>query len=272
MPEPLLCPPGTKQCLFWGMGSDGTLSANKNVIKLIGTQTPQHVQAHFVYDSKKAGGATVSHLRFGPHRIESSYDIMAADYISCSQTSWIRKFKEQMWAKIKHGGTCVLNIPQKTPDEVDAFLPAIMKRTAAERDIQLYTIDANAVAKACGLGRHTNNILSAVFFKLSEVVEVNEAIQLFKESMKKSYKAKGQDIVNRNLEAVDQALSNLHRINFDKEAWINAVDEDTEDSTRPAFCTEIMDPMSALNANNLPVSAFDPRGHFPTATTQYEKR
>merc|ERR1719171_1358128 len=130
-PEPVTSPEGTKQCLFWGMGSDGTLSANKNVIKLIGTQTDQHVQAHFVYDSKKAGGCTVSHLRFGPERIESSYNIMSADFISCSQSTWVPKFKEQMWAKIKPGGTCVLNIPQRTPEEVDAFLPAIMKRTAA---------------------------------------------------------------------------------------------------------------------------------------------
>jgi homodimeric pyruvate:ferredoxin (flavodoxin) oxidoreductase len=271
-PEPNVVPAGTKQCLFWGMGSDGTLSANKNVIKLIGTQTDQHVQAHFVYDSKKAGGCTVSHLRFGPERIESSYEIASADYISCSQSSWIRKFKEQILKNIRPGGTAVLNIPQKTVEDVSAALPAIMKRMAAEKDVQLYTIDANAVAKACGLGRHTNNILSAVFFKLSEVLDVDEAIELFKGSMRKSYKAKGQDIVNRNLEAVDQAFANLHKIEFSKEEWLNAVDENVDTSDRPAFCTEIMDPMSALNANELPVSAFDPRGHFPTATTQYEKR
>jgi homodimeric pyruvate:ferredoxin (flavodoxin) oxidoreductase len=270
--EPTTVPEGTKQCLFWGMGSDGTLSANKNVIKLIGTQTEQHVQAHFVYDSKKAGGCTVSHLRFGPERIESSYDIVEADYISCSQTFWIRKFKEQMWKAAKPGGTVVLNVPQKSAEEVDAVLPAIMKRTAAGRDLQVYTIDANAVAKAFGLGRHTNNRLSAVFFKLSGVLDVDEALDLFKQSMRKSYKAKGQDIINRNLEAVDQALSNLHRIHFDKAAWSTAVDEDIDVSDRPAFCTEIMDKMSALDANELPVSAFDPRGHFPTATTQYEKR
>jgi len=271
-PEPNTCPPGTKECMFWGMGSDGTLSANKNVIKLIGTQTEQHVQAHFVYDSKKAGGATVSHLRFGPERIESSYDIMAADYISCSQTSWIRKFKDQMWKKVKPGGTVVLNIAAKTTEEVTEFLPAIMKRTAAERDVNVYVIDANAVAKACGLGRHTNNILSAVFFKLSAVVEVNEAVDLFKNSMRKSYKAKGQDIVNRNIEAVDQAFANLIKVDFNKKEWLNSVDAEVDVSDRPAFCTEIMDKMAALDANELPVSAFDPRGHFPTATTQYEKR
>ncbi|CAK0893148.1 unnamed protein product, partial [Prorocentrum cordatum] len=270
--EPVLCPPGTKQCLFWGMGSDGTLSANKNAIKLIGTQTDQHVQAHFVYDSKKAGGCTVSHLRFGPERIESSYNIMSADFISCSQSTWVPKFKDQLWATIAPGGTCVLNIRQKTPEEVSEVLPAVMKRIAAERDIKLYTIDANAVAKACGLGRHTNNILTAVFFKLSEVLDVDEAISLFKDSMRKSYKAKGKDIVERNLKAVDQAFENLHRIHFPKDEWLSAVDHKPVDPGRPAFCTEVMDKMSALDADNLPVSAFDPRGHFPTATTMYEKR
>merc|ERR1719440_192284 len=272
LPEPDTTPAGTKQSLFWGMGSDGTLSANKNVIKLIGTQTDQHVQAHFVYDSKKAGGCTVSHLRFGPERIESSYDIVEADYISCSQTSWIRKFKDQMWKAIKPGGVAVLNVPHKNAEELNDFLPAIMKRTAAERDIQLYTIDANAVAKACGLGRHTNNILSAVFFKLSQVVEVTEALELFKQSMRKSYKAKGVDVVNRNLEAVDKAFENLYKIDFPKDEWLNACEETCEIGERPAFIQQVMDKMSALDANDLPVSAFDPRGHFPTATTQYEKR
>ncbi|CAK0884488.1 unnamed protein product [Prorocentrum cordatum] len=270
--EPVLCPPGTKQCLFWGMGSDGTLSANKNAIKLIGTQTDQHVQAHFVYDSKKAGGCTVSHLRFGPERIESSYNIMSADFISCSQSTWVPKFKDQLWATIAPGGTCVLNIAQKTSEEVSEVLPAVMKRIAAERDIKLYTIDANAVAKACGLGRHTNNILTAVFFKLSDVLDVDEAISLFKDSMRKSYKAKGKDIVERNLKAVDQAFENLNRIHFPKEEWLAAVDDTPVDPGRPAFCTEVMDRMSALDADSLPVSAFDPRGHFPTATTMYEKR
>merc|ERR1719181_1384007 len=139
---------------------------------------------------------------------------------------------------MKHGGIAVLNIPQKTTAEVDEILPAIMKRTAAERDIQLYTIDANAVAKECGLGRHTNNILSAVFFKLSEVVPVQEALDLFKASMRKSYKAKGPDIVNRNLEAVDKAFENLYKIDIPKEKWLNAVDQAVEGEDRPSFVTE----------------------------------
>jgi Pyruvate/2-oxoacid:ferredoxin oxidoreductase gamma subunit/ferredoxin len=271
-PEPVVVPPGTKQCLFWGMGSDGTLSANKNAITLIGTNTDQHVQAHFVYDSKKAGGFTVSHVRFGPERIESSYEIQAADFISCSQSTWIPKFKEQLWANIKPGGTCVLNVPQRTAEEVGAMLPAVMKRHAAEKNINLYVIDANAVAKAAGLGRHTNNIMTAVFFKLSHVLEVNEAVTLFKESMRKAYKAKGSDIVNRNIDGVDQAFGNLLKIDYPREEWAKAEDVDTVCPSRPVFCTEVMDKMSALDAGDLPVSAFDPRGHFPTATTQYEKR
>eukprot|EP00397_Hematodinium_sp_SG-2012_P000320 GEMP01000320.1.p1 GENE.GEMP01000320.1~~GEMP01000320.1.p1 ORF type:complete len:1805 (+),score=426.97 GEMP01000320.1:80-5494(+) len=270
--EPDTCPPGTRQCLFWGMGSDGTVSANKNAIKLIGEQTDQHVQAYFAYDSKKAGGVTISHLRFGPHRIESSYAIMNADYVAVSETVWVNRFKDHLIEHIKIGGTLVLNSPAATAAECDEHLHADLRSAIAQKEVKLYTIDANHLARSIGLGRHTNNILSGVFFKLADIIPFEQAQELLTNSMRKAYAAKGDDVVNRNIKGLDQAIQNLNRIEYDRDAWLGATHQDIVDPNRPTFCTEIMDPCGDLKGEKLPVSAFDPRGHYPNATTQYEKR
>jgi homodimeric pyruvate:ferredoxin (flavodoxin) oxidoreductase len=271
--EPDVCPPGTRQCVFWGMGSDGTVSANKNAIKLIGENTDQYVHAYFAYDSKKAGGCTISHLRFGPEPIDSPYEITNADFVSCSQPTWIHKFTGQMLRTIKPGGVFVLNNPAKDADDAEARIPAALLREVAQKDVKFYTIDANKVAREAKLGRHTNNVLTSVFFKLSEVLPFEEAETLLKNSMRAAYQAKGEDVVKRNFRGVDLAIENLISISYDKQKWL-ALEEksDLDEGNRPAFATEFMDPLNALEGNDLPVSAFEARGHYPNATTQWEKR
>merc|ERR1719253_2441501 len=272
--EPDVCPPGTKQCMFWGMGSDGTVSANKAAIKLIGDNTDQYVNAYFAYDSKKAGGCTISHLRFGPEPIDSPYEITAADSVGCSQPTWIHKFSGQMLRTIKQGGVFVLNNPAKTVEECEEKIPSQLLRNVAEKDVQFYVIDADKVAREAKLGRHTNNILTSVFFKLSEVLPFEEAETLLKNAMRASYQAKGEDVVQRNFRGVDLAIQNLVRIEYPKERWLDLENAQTkyDRGDRPAFAAEFMDKLNALEGNDLPVSAFEARAHYPNATTQYEKR
>jgi len=271
-PEPDVCPPGTKQCMFWGMGSDGTVSGNKAAIKLIADNTDQHVNAYFAYDSKKAGGCTISHLRFGPHHIDSPYQITNADYVGVSQPTWVKKFTKMMVRDIKQGGTLVINNPSKNTADCEQRFPASLLRDIANKDVQLYVIDAARVAREAKLGRHTNNILSAVFFKLSGVLPFQEAIDLLKTSMRQQYQAKGEDVVMRNVRGVDLAIENLVKIEYDKARWADFNKAVAEDRERPAFATEFMDKLNQLEGDELPVSAFDPRAHYPNATTQYEKR
>ena len=271
-PEPDVAAPGTRQCLFWGMGSDGTVSANKNAIKLIADNTDMHVQAYFAYDSKKAGGCTISHMRFGPQPIDAPYAIQNADYIACSQRTWPHKFPNVMLETLKEGGAAVFNSASKTAAEFEAEMPQAILNQIGLKKAQVYTIDANKVARENGLGRHTNNVLASVFFKLSGVLPFEEAEKLLKQSMRKSYAAKGEELVQRNLRAVDAAIANLTKLEVPFAEWAGFVKSEPIDPTRPEFCTEIMDPLNALEGNKLPVSAFDPRGHYPPATTQYEKR
>lgn len=271
-PEPDVSLPGTRQCLFWGMGSDGTVSANKNAIKLIADNTDLFVQAYFAYDSKKAGGCTISHLRFGPHPIDSPYAIQNADYIAVSQRTWPHKFPNVMLETLKEKGAVVFNSASKTTAEFEEEMPQAILNQIGAKQAQVYTIDANMVARENGLGRHTNNVLASVFFKLSGVLPFEEAEKLLKQSMRKAYAAKGEELVQRNLKAVDAALANLVKVDVPYAKWANLKKVNTFDPNRPEFCTEIMDPLNALEGNKLPVSAFNPRGHSPNATTQYEKR
>merc|ERR1719253_1764763 len=270
--EPDVCPPGTKQCMFWGMGSDGTVSANKAAIKLIGDNTDQYVNAYFAYDSKKAGGCTISHLRFGPEPIDSPYQITNADYVGVSQPTWVNKFSKMMVRDIKQGGTLVINNPSKNAADCEQKFPASLLRDVAKKEVQLYVIDAARVAREAKLGRHTNNILSAVFFKLSGVLPFQEAIDLLKTSMRQQYQAKGEDVVMRNIRGVDLAIENLVKIEYDAAKWKDFNKAVAEGRERPAFATEFMDKLNQLEGDELPVSAFDPRAHYPNATTQYEKR
>ena len=271
-PEPDVALPGTRQCLFWGMGSDGTVSANKNAIKLIADNTDLHVQAYFAYDSKKAGGCTISHMRFGPDAIDAPYAIQNADYIAVSQRTWPHKFPNVMLETLKTGGAAVFNSASKTAEEFEKEMPQAIINQIGLKQAQVYAIDANKVARENGLGRHTNNVLASVFFKLSGVLPFEEAEKLLKQSMRKAYASKGEELVQRNLKAVDAAIANLVKIEAPFAKWATFQKVEYVDPTRPAFCTDIMDPLNALEGNNLPVSAFDPRGHYPPATTQYEKR
>ena len=271
-PEPDVAPGTQRQCLFWGMGSDGTVSANKNAIKMIADSTDLYVQAYFAYDSKKAGGCTISHMRFGPQAIDSPYGILNADYIAVSQRTWPHKFPNVMLETLKPGGSVVFNSASKDSAEFEEEMPQAILNHIGQKRAQVYTIDANKVARENGLGRHTNNVLSAVFFKLSEVIPYEQAEKLLKESMKKSYGDKGDELVKRNLRGLDSAIENLIKIEVPASRWSTLVKTEAFDPTRPAFCTEVMDPLNALEGNKLPVSTFDPRGHYPPATTQYEKR
>ena len=271
-PEPDVAVPGTRQCLFWGMGSDGTVSANKNAIKLIADNTDLFVQAYFAYDSKKAGGCTISHMRFGPQPIDAPYAIQTADYIACSQRTWPHKFPNVMLETLKDGGAAVFNSASKTAAEFAEEMPQAILNQIGAKQAQVYTIDANKVARENGLGRHTNNVLASVFFKLSGVLPFEEAETLLKQSMRKAYAAKGEELVQRNLKAVDAAIANLVKIEVPFAKWATLEKIEPVDPNRPEFCTKIMDPLNALEGNRLPVSAFDPRGHSPPATTQYEKR
>ncbi|EER08083.1 pyruvate:ferredoxin oxidoreductase, putative, partial [Perkinsus marinus ATCC 50983] len=271
-PEPDVSAPGTRQCLFWGMGSDGTVSANKSAIKLIADNTDQYVQAYFAYDSKKSGGCTISHLRFGPEKIESPYAIMNADYIAVSQRTWPHKFPRVIVETLKPGGIAVFNSASKTAEEFLAEMPEAVINQLGEKEAHIYTIDASKVARENGLGRHTNNVLAAVFFKLADIIPYESAEKLLKDAMKKAYSAKGEDLVQRNYKGVDAAIANLVEIQYDPKVFSTYSKPEDVDPTRPAFCTDLMDRLNALEGNNLPVSSFDPRGHYPPATTQYEKR
>ena len=271
--EPEVAPSSQRQCLFWGMGSDGTVSANKNAIKMIADNTNLNVQAYFAYDSKKAGGCTISHLRFGPDPIDSPYAVMAADYIAVSQRTWPSKFPNAMLETLKEGGSVVFNSKSKTAAEFMAEMPVPIVNQVGIKKANVYTIDANKVARENGLGRHTNNVLSAVFFKLSNVLDFPQAEKLLKDSMRKSYASKGEELVQRNIRALDSAIENLVKIPVDFESWARFKKQvPPVDPKRPEFCTEVMDKMNALEGNSLPVSMFNPRGHYPPATTQYEKR
>ena len=271
-PEPDVNPKTQRQCLFWGMGSDGTVSANKNAIKMIADNTEMFVQAYFAYDSKKAGGCTISHLRFGPDPIDAPYAIMSADYIAVSQRTWPHKFPNAMLETLKPGGTVVFNSNSKSAADLEEEMPQSVLNQIGKLDAKVYTIDANKVARENGLGRHTNNVLSAVFFKLSEVIPYEQAEKLLKSSMKKSYASKGDELVQRNLRGLDSAIENLIKIEVPVSRWSSLTKKDTSDPNRIQFAKDIMDPLNALEGNRLPVSSFNPRGHFPSGTTKYEKR
>eukprot|EP00899_Mesostigma_viride_P024661 jgi/Mesvir1/537/Mv11395-RA.1 len=265
-------PPGTRQCMFWGMGSDGTVGANKEAIKLIGMNTDLYAQGYFAYDAHKSGGVTVSHLRFGPHPINSAYLVTDADYIACHKQSWVDKYDV-----LKHandGSVFLLNCVWSTPEEFDRYLPAQLKRRLARKNIKFYAVDANKIAEKVGLGKRVNMCLQACFFRLSEVMPYEDAIKLLKKSIKKVYGKKGDDVVNQNYEAVDQACDGLIKVNVPDE-WKNAVEKDGHSKlleSAPAFVCNVMMPMARLEGDALPVSSFEPGGLFPVGTTKYEKR
>lgn len=260
---------GTVRCKFWGLGSDGTVGANKNAIKIIGENTDMYAQAYFSYDAKKSGGSTVSHLRFSPSPIQSSYLLTQADFIACHNPAYVDQF--DLLDGIKKGGSFLLNSPWELK-EMEERLPDRLKRIIAAKKLDFYNIDAVKIAGEVGLGGRINMIMQAAFFKIANVIPPDEAINYMKDAIKKTYGKKGDKIVNMNIEAVDKSLGFLQKIKYPK-SWISAGHEEYMDANgEPEFVSEVMKPMLALKGDDLPVSAFSPDGIFPTATTRYEKR
>jgi pyruvate-ferredoxin/flavodoxin oxidoreductase len=259
---------GTVQCKFWGLGADGTVGANKSAIKIIGDNTDMFAQAYFAYDSKKSGGVTISHLRFGKSPIQSTYLIDAADYIACHNPAYVTIY--DVLEGIKPGGTFMLNSPWST-EEMEAKLPAAMRRTIAKKKLKFYTIDAVKIASEVGLGGRINMIMQAAFFKVSGVLPVDQALDLLKKEIKKMFGKKSDQLVKMNQDAVDHTLDHLVEVKYPA-AWANAKEGEAQETQVPQWVTEVMQPMLAQQGDRLPVSAFTPDGLFPAATTQYEKR
>ncbi len=264
-------PAGATRCKFWGFGSDGTVGANKDAIKIIGDNTDLYAQAYFDYDSKKSGGVTMSHLRFGKTPIKSTYLLDEADYIACHKPAYVYQY--DVLEGLKKGGTFLLNCVW-SPEELEEKLPGHVKRYLAENEINFYTINAVDVAVKVGLGpNRINMVTQSAFFKLSEVIPFDKAVTLIKEAIKKTYGKKGDEIVNMNCAAVDGAIDALVKIDVPA-SWKDAKDNNTIDADRPAFITDIVDPVNGQRGNKLPVSVFNGRedGTFETGTSRYEKR
>jgi len=261
-------PDGLVRCKFWGIGGDGTVGANKDAIKIIGDSTNQYVQGYFAYDSKKSGGVTVSHLRFGKSPIQSTYLIDKADYIACHQPSYVDKYN--LLEGIREVGTFVLNSAWSS-DEMEKHLPNSLKKTIAEKHLKFYNIDAVKIAEEVGLGGRINMVMQTAFFKLSNVIPIDDAVRYLKEAIEKTYGRKGKNVVEMNWKAVDAALDKIEEIKY-PESWKNLPKDQTKTFEEPDFVKNVMKPMLAQQGDKLPVSAFKPAGIFPTGTTKYEKR
>ncbi len=270
-------PEGTTACKFWGLGADGTVGANKNSIKIIGDHTDMYAQAYFAYDSKKSGGVTVSHLRFGTSPIKSTYLVNMADFVACHNQSYIDKYN--IVQDIKKGGTFLLNC-QWDDKELEEKLPGQVKRYIAENNIKFYTINGVDIGKKIGLGNRINTVLQSAFFKLADIIPIDEAVKYMKEAATASYSKKGEAIVKMNHDAIDAGAGGVHEVKIPKE-WANA--EDTvmgmgkaEGSRKDLvdYVNRIQIPVNAQMGDSLPVSAFKdmPDGTFPQGSAAYEKR
>ncbi|NLP46330.1 MAG: pyruvate:ferredoxin (flavodoxin) oxidoreductase [Epulopiscium sp.] len=262
----------TISCKFWGLGSDGTVGANKNSIKIIGDHTDMYVQAYFDYDSKKSGGVTISHLRFGKDPIRSTYLINKANFVACHNASYVNKY--DMVSDLKEGGTFLLNCSWDL-EELEQKLPSKMKKIIAERNIKFYTIDGVSIAKEIGLGNRVNTVLQAAFFKLADIVPIDDAIKYMKKAIVDSYGKKGEKIVNMNYAAVDKGVEGFVEVKVPAH-WANASAEEEAAVAKdvPEFVRTIQEPVNRQEGNKLPVSAFIGRedGTFPQGTSKYEKR
>ena len=262
-------PAGTVSCKFYGLGSDGTVGANKNSIKIIGDHTDKYAQAYFAYDSKKSGGLTVSHLRFGDTPIRSTYQIDAADFIACHNQAYVTAY--DMVSSLRDGGTFLLNC-QWEPEELDAQLPAKMKQLLAQKKAKFYIINAVKLAAQVGMGGRINTIMQAAFFKLADIIPYDDADKYMKAYAKKTYGKKGDAVVQKNWDAIDIAISGLREVKVPAE-WANATTgaepiavEATE------YFNTIVKPILRQEGDKLPVSAFTADGFVPTGTTKFEKR
>ncbi|NLY08425.1 MAG: pyruvate:ferredoxin (flavodoxin) oxidoreductase [Tissierellia bacterium] len=263
-------PLSTIKCKFWGFGSDGTVGANKSAIKIIGDGTDMYAQGYFDYDSKKSGGITISHLRFGKEPIKSTYLISEPDFISCSKQAYVDQY--DLLRGIKKCGTFLLNTVW-SPEDLETHLPSKLKRDIANNDVDFYIINATKIAVDLGLGGRTNMIMQSAFFKLSEVLPLDVATTKLKESIVQEYGTKGEEIVNMNYAAVDAGIDSMVKIEV-PEAWKTIADKEVVKKEVPAFIENILEPMVRQEGNDLPVSTFVGMedGTFPASTSAYEKR
>jgi pyruvate-ferredoxin/flavodoxin oxidoreductase len=262
-------PEGTVQCKFFGLGADGTVGANKQAIKIIGDNTDLYAQGYFAYDSKKSGGFTVSHLRFGRSPITSTYLLRQADYVACHNPAYVHLY--DVLEGIKEGGVFVLNT-HWTEDDLGRELPAAMRRTIASRKLKFYTVDAVKVASELGLGGRINMIMQTAFFRLAKVLPFEQAMSLLKDSIKQTYGGKGEKIVNMNIAAVDKAAGALVEVKYPA-SWAEAEDTAAHCSCgEEGFIDEVVRPILAQKGDALPVSAFRPDGIWPLGTSAFEKR
>jgi len=270
-------PEGIKSCKFWGLGSDGTVGANKNSIKIIGDHTDMYAQAYFAYDSKKSGGVTTSFLRFGNSPIKSTYLISNADFVACHNQSYLDKY--DMVEDLKEGGVFLLNTLM-SEKELEEKLPAKMKRYMAEKNIKFYIIDGVGIGRELGLGSRINMIMQAAFFKLAGIIDIDDAVKYMKEAVVKTYGRRGEKIVNMNIAAIDRGVDGIVQIDVPP-SWAEAVDcekataaAEAANAKLPEFVRNVMIPMNAKKGDSLPISSFNGRedGQFPQATSRYEKR
>ncbi|KOC52129.1 pyruvate-flavodoxin oxidoreductase [Clostridium botulinum] len=261
---------GTTACKFWGLGSDGTVGANKSAIKIIGDHTDMYAQGYFAYDSKKSGGITISHLRFGKSPIKSPYLIQTPHFVACHNQSYVNKY--DVLEGLRDNGNFLLNCIWNQ-EKVEEHLPAHMKRYIAEHNINFYTIDAVKIAQEIGLGGRINMIMQSAFFKLANIIPIEDAIKYLKDAVVTSYGKKGEKVVNMNHAAIDQGVNAIVKINV-PESWKNAEDKKAETKDVPEFISKILEPMNRQKGDDLPVSAFEGMedGTFPNGTAAYEKR
>ena len=275
--NPDVAPKGTKACKFWGLGADGTVGANKNSVKIIGDHTDKKVQAYFQYDSKKSGGVTISHLRFGDSPIKSTYYVKQADFVACHNSAYLYRY--EMVQDVKPGGFFLLNCVWND-EELEEHLPAKVKRYIANNNVQFYTCDAVSIAKKIGLGaRRTNSVLQAAFFKLADIIPIDDAVGYMKDAIRHTYGKKGEDIVNMNLAAVDAGVNHIHKVVV-PESWKTAADEAPapklvgRDKAHTDYLNDILVPTNTLTGDAVPVSTFlsTVNGMIPSGTAAYEKR
>lgn len=274
--NPNTTPESTISCKFWGLGADGTVGANKNSIKIIGDHTDMYAQAYFDYDSKKSGGVTISHLRFGKDPIKATYLISKANFVACHNPSYVRKYN--MVQDLKKGGTFLLNCGW-TMEEIEEHLPGQVKAYIANNDIKFYTIDGFSIGKEIGLGGRINTVLQSAFFKLANIIPVEDAVKFMKDAATKSYSKKGEAVVKMNHDAIDKGLEGLRKIEIPA-SWADAAKESlavTATGTRKDlvdYVNNIQNPINAQDGNNLPVSAFVDYadGTVPTGSAAFEKR
>ena len=275
-PAPITAALGTKECKFWGLGGDGTVGANKNSVKIIGDHTDKYVQAYFQYDSKKTGGVTISHLRFGDKPIRSPYYINQADFVACHTPAYVN-MGMKMVQDVKPGGVFMINC-QWTDEELGRHLNAEAKKYIADNNIQLYTINAIDKAIEIGMGKRTNTILQSAFFKLADVMPIDDAIQFMKAAAQKSYGKKGQDVVEMNWKAIDAGVDAIHKVEVPA-SWSNpeadpAPKELTGRADLVKQIRDVMEPISRMDGDSLPVSAFahNANGEWEQGASAYEKR